>query len=818
MFKRIFTTLLGLILGFCILSAGVLTVAILVSYPKLPELDVVTNYRPKVPLRIYTSDGKLINEYGEEKRAFTKIDGFPSMLKDAVLAAEDKRFYDHWGVDLIGLTRAMIGNVTGKPVSGASTVTQQVAKNFFLSNEKKFTRKFNEALLAYKIEQQLSKDQILELYFNQIYLGQRSYGFAAASQAYFGKPVSELTLAEASMLATLPKAPSAYNPIVNPERAKLRQKYVLGNMLEMGKITQAQYTEALNTELIYQKARLEVDTNALYVGEMARQAMYDKYGEQAYTQGFKVYTTINSEEQSAATKALRDGLLTVDRGRTYRGAEAYIDLGKLDQKNLYEALDIEMESYFDTDNMIVAVVLQASPGSVEVYLRGSKTAKVDGKGLAFARGAIRNSRLGERQIQPGAVIRIKAIKGTPDYWQIVQLPEVEGALVAMDANTGALRAVVGGFDAQQKIFNRATQAWRQPGSTFKPFVYSAGIERGLTETTPINDAPISIPGMGPGGRAWEPKNSGGKFAGYISLHQGLVASKNMISIRILMTIGLDYGRQYVSRFGFDKNKIPESLTIALGSGEVTPLQMTEGYAIFANGGYRVPSYFIDRIYDGNGKLIAQTKPLVAREGAKLVIDPRNSFIMYNIMKDITRRGTAARASALGRSDIAGKTGTTNDGKDAWFVGYNPNLVAAVYVGYDRPRSLGGWGYGGKAALPIWMDYMRVALKGKPMATMPMPKGTVARGGAYFYEEFQSTNPNLALDNRSAKDVDNDELDTDNPDIGPLAPNLQTPLNNPPPDDSGQKPGNNNPTPPGGANSGRGSATEQATQNVRDNLF
>lgn len=814
MFKRIFTTLLGLILGFGILAAGVLAIAIAVSYPKLPALDVVTNYRPKVPLRIYTADGVLINEYGEERRAFTKIDQFPKSLKNAVLAAEDKRFYEHWGVDVIGLTRATIGNLTGRRLSGASTITQQVAKNFFLSSERTFSRKFNEALLAYKIEQALSKDEILELYFNQIFLGNRAYGFAMASQVYFGKPVDQINLAEASMLATLPNAPSVFNPIVNPKRARERQEYILGNMLEMGTITQAEYNEALNTKLVYQKTKLEVDTNALYVGEMARQAMVDKYGEQAYTQGFKVYTTINSQEQAAATKSLRDGLLSVDAvvpgGGRYRGAEGFIDLSKLDQDRFYEKIDLAMDEYFDVDDMLVAVVLQASNSNVEVYLKGGKTAKIERQGLSLAASAINNKKLDDKQIQPGAVIRIKAIKArSGNYWRIVQLPFVEGALVALDPRTGAIKALVGGFDAQKKSFNRVTQAWRQPGSTFKPFVYSAGIERGLTESTPINDAPISIPGAGGGGKAWEPKNSNGKFAGYISLRQGLVASKNMVSIRILMTIGLDYGRQYLTRFGFEQNKIPNSLTIALGSGEVTPLQMAEGYAVFANGGYRVPSYFIDRIYDGTGKLVAQTKPLAAGAGAKLAIDPRNAFIMYNIMKDITRVGTAARASSLGRRDLAGKTGTTNEQKDAWFVGYNTELVAAVYVGFDRPKTLGSIGYGGKAALPIWMDYMRAALKDKPQTQMAMPKGLVARGNAYYYEEFQSTNPNLQLDNKSAKEVvDTDELDTNNPDIGPIVPKLD-----------GAAPTGVEPQPKTPVHGpGNSAETTEKAQNIKDNLF
>lgn len=809
MFKRILTTLLGLFLGLAILGTGILGVAVMVLYPKLPSLDVVTNYRPKIPLRIYTSDEKLIGEFGEERRAFTKIADFPLSLKNAVLAAEDKRFYEHWGVDVIGTARAMFGNVTsGHMQSGASTITQQVAKNFYLSSERTFTRKFNEALLAYKIEQNLSKDEILELYFNQIYLGQRSYGFAIASQVYFGKPVSEINLAESAMLAGLPKAPSAFNPIINPKRAKARQMYILGNMKELGFITQTQYDQAKDEVLVYQRAKSEIDGSGLYIAEMTRQAMYEKYGEEAYIQGFKVYTTVDSQHQIWATDALRKGLLDFDRYQSYRGAESHIDLSALKQQNLYEEIDVAMSQIFDSGTMLPAVVLNASPSEIEVYLRGGKTAKIKGAGLSAAKRAISNKQMpNEKRIQPGAVIRIQA--NPKGYWQIVQLPEVEGAFVSLDTHTGAIKAVAGGFDFNRRSFNRATQALRQPGSTFKPFIYSAGIERGLTAATPINDAPISIPGMGNGGRTWEPKNSDNKYAGFISLHQALVASKNMVSIRILMTIGVDYAQQYIQRFGFSAKEHPASYSMALGAGSTTPLQMAIGYAVFANGGYKVSPYFIDRIYDGSGALKAQTKPLVAGKGAKLVIDPRNAFIMYNIMRDITRRGTASRASALDRSDIAGKTGTTNDHKDAWFVGYNPNLVAAVYIGYDKPRSLGRLGFGGTAALPVWINYMREALKGQPIVKVDMPKGLVSSGGEYFYQEFQSTNPNLALDNRSAKDVTDGELDLNNPDITSRTEAFT-------PDFTGTK------TPeeakPSVENVAPKTKTERAVENVRDNLF
>lgn len=750
MLKRLFTTLIGLILGFAILGAGIVAIAVLVTYPRLPKLDIVTNYKPKMPLEIYTSDGKLIGLYGEERRSFTKIQDFPDNLKNAVMAAEDKRFYEHWGVDVVGISRAMVGNmVSGGVRSGASTITQQVAKNFFLTNERTFTRKFNEALLAYKIEQQLSKDEILELYFNQIYLGQRAYGFAAAAHTYFGKPVSQLTLGEATMLAGLPKAPSAFNPIVNPKRAQQRQAYILNNMQELGMITEAERQAALSEQLKYTKFQSGIDQNALYVAEMARQSMVDKYGEEAYTNGFKVYTTVNSVNQTAATKAFRQGMLNFDKSQRYRGAEDFIDLKKLDSKNLYIELDEILDGHYDLEGMRPAVVLKATGSVVEAYVKGGKLATIQGNGLTFAKAAIGASKLGDKQIQPGALIRIQAAnsESSNPFWKIVQVPEAEGALVSVDPKTGAVQALVGGFDFHKRSFNRAAQAWRQPGSTFKPFIYSAGLERGLTAATPINDAPIAIPGMGANGGVWRPKNSNNKYSGYIPMREALVYSKNMVTIRVLMAVGMPFAKEYIQRFGFNAKDHPASYSMALGAGSVTPMQMAQAYSVFANGGYRVAPYVIDRIYEGD-HLRAQTQPLVAGATAKLVIDPRNAFIMTNIMQEITKRGTASRASVLGRSDIAGKTGTTNEGKDAWFTGYTPDLVSVVYVGYDKPRSLGRLGYGGLAALPIWIDYMRTALKGKPVVAPKVPEGLVRHGNEYFYQEYQRTNPSLALDNRS----------------------------------------------------------------------
>lgn len=754
MIKKIITTCIGLVLGLALFAVGLIAIAILVTYPKLPSLDTVQHYQPKMPLTVYSSDGKVIGMYGEERRSFTKIKDFPKVLKDAVVAAEDKRFYEHWGVDVVGIMRAAVSNLTGGVQSGASTITQQVARNFYLSNERTFTRKFNEALLAYKIEQSLTKDQILELYFNQIYLGQRAYGFAAAARVYFNKDVKDLTLAEASILAGLPKAPSAFNPIVNPERAKLRQQYILNNMVELGMVTSQQRTQALAEELHYERYVQKIDQNALYVAEMVRQELYEKYGEDAYTQGFKVYTTVSTESQRAATQALRKALRNFDRGSRYRGAEHYLDLSKAE--DVEDSISQYLSGLYAVDGMVPAVVLDTSKKGLQIQLPSGERAVLNKAALGFAAQAVNNKKMGESQIRKGAVIRVRK---NGKSWNVVQEPLLQGALVALDAKTGAIRALVGGYDFHSKTFNRATQAQRQPGSSFKPFVYSAALSKGMTASTVVNDAPLSLPGKGPNGTTWNPKNSDGRYAGNITLRQALTASKNMVSIRILMSIGVGYAQQYIQRFGFKPSEIPASLSMALGTGETTPLRMAEGYAVFANGGYRVSSYVIDKIYDSQGRLRAQMQPLVAKENAPQAIDPRNAYIMYKMMQDVARVGTASRTNALGRSDIAGKTGTTNDNKDAWFVGFNPQLVAAVYIGYDKPRSMGKAGYGGTIAVPVWVDYMRFALNGVAVKGMESPEGIVNRGGEFYLREQQATNPNLPLDNRSSRPVRSDEVDT-----------------------------------------------------------
>lgn len=743
MIKKILTTCFGLVFGFCVFGVGLVAIAILVTYPKLPSLDSLQHYQPKMPLTIYSADGEVIGMYGEQRREFTKIGDFPEVLRNAVIAAEDKRFYRHWGVDVWGVARAAVGNVvSGSVQSGASTITQQVAKNFYLSSEKTFTRKFNEVLLAYKIEQSLSKDKILELYFNQIYLGQRAYGFASAAQIYFNKNVRDLTLAEAAMLAGLPKAPSAYNPIVNPERAKLRQKYILNNMLEEKMITVQQRDQALNEELYYERFVRKIDQSALYVAEMVRQELYEKYGEDAYTQGFKVYTTVRADHQKVATEALRKALRNFDRGSSYRGAENYIDLSK--SEDVEETVSQYLSGLYTVDKMVPAVVLDVTKKkNVVIQLPGGRRVTLDRRALGFAARAVNNEKMGEDRIRRGAVIRVKNNGGR---WAVVQEPLLQGALVSLDAKTGAVRALVGGYDFHSKTFNRAVQAMRQPGSTFKPFVYSAALSKGMTASTVVNDAPISLPGKGPNGSVWTPKNSDGRYSGYITLRQALTASKNMVSIRILMSIGVGYAQQYIRRFGFRSSELPASLSMALGTGETTPLKVAEAYSVFANGGYRVSSHVIDKIYDRDGRLRAQMQPLVAGQNAPQAIDPRNAYIMYKIMQDVVRVGTARGAAALGRTDIAGKTGTTNDNKDAWFVGFNPDVVTAVYIGFDKPKSMGRVGYGGTIAVPVWVDYMRFALKGKQGKGMKMPEGVVSSNGEYYMKERMVTDPGLTLDN------------------------------------------------------------------------
>lgn len=730
-------------------SIGVLLIvfAALIIIPTLPSLEVLTDYRPKMPLRIYSAEGLLIGEFGEERRDFIKIDETPSHLKQAILAAEDDRFYQHGGVDYIGILRAAYSNFAGGgALQGASTITMQVARNFFLTKEKTLTRKFSEALLAFKIEHSLSKDKILELYINQIYLGQRSYGFSAAAQTYFGKSLDDINLAEAAMLAGLPKAPSRFNPVVNPKRAKIRQRYVLKRMRELDLISSEALAKAEKQPVPIHRQVRNFAMPADYLVEMTRQAVYQRFGEEAYTRGLKVYTTVRKPDQEVAYQALRRGVLEYDSRHGYRGAEAFIELPKHDanfNKNLEEALQV----FHDSDDILAAIVLSASLNSIEAFHKGGEVVRITGEGLTFAKKFLANDpKLGDKRIRPGALIRIQ--KNEKNSWRIVQLPQIEAALVAVDPNDGMVRALVGGFDFNLNQFNHVTQAWRQPGSSFKPFVYSASLEKGFTPATIINDAPLFFDAAQTGNKAWEPKNFDGKFSGPIRMRVALAQSKNLASIRILQAIGPRYAQDYIARFGFDSNRHPAFLPMALGSGSVTPMQMAVGYAAFANGGFRIYPYFIDRIEDEQGRILEHAQPLVAGKNAKQAIDPRNAFLMTSMMQDVIQRGTATLAKRLSRNDIAGKTGTTSNFIDAWFCGFQKDLVTITWAGFDEPRTLGKNETGGRVALPIWINYMEKALKNIPVATYTPPKGiTIARinpgtglreqGGAmseYFFHE------------------------------------------------------------------------------------
>ncbi|HYX62843.1 MAG TPA: penicillin-binding protein 1A, partial [Burkholderiales bacterium] len=700
----------------CLLMVGLVVV---LAYPNLPSLDGLTTYQPKIPLRIYTAEGVLIGEFGEERRAIVSIGDVPVELKHAIIAAEDERFYQHPGIDYLGVMRAAYANlVAGGRRQGASTITMQVARNFFLSSEKTLTRKLYEALLAFKIEHSLTKDQILELYINQIYLGQRAYGFAAASQTYFGKALPQLSLGEIAMLAGLPKAPSQYNPFVNPQRAKQRQHYVLRRMNELGYITPAQYDDALKAPLRPHREVTEYSLHAEYAAEMVRQALAEHYPEDVYTRGLRVYTTLRKADQEAAYEALRAGVLDYDRRHGYRGPEAYVDF-KADATE--DDFDDALAEHPDSDELLAAIVLSADPKEVQAGLRNGDTVKISGDGLRFAAKALDPKAPLQRRLRRGSVIRVQREgKG----WQITQLPEIEAAFISVDPQDGAIRSLVGGFDFGRTKFNHVTQAWRQPGSAFKPFIYSAALEKGFTPATVVPDEPVVLEAEETGSQRWEPKNYDGKFEGPMRLRTALAKSKNMVSIRVLDAIGPKYAQEYITRFGFEADRHPPYLTMALGAGSVTAWQMARAYSVFANGGYLIQPYFIHKIVDDRGNVLALAQPRRAGDEALRVIDARNAFIIDNMMQDVTRVGTAARAARLGRPDLAGKTGTTNEFVDAWFAGYQPSLVGIAWVGYDQPRTLGKNQTGGVVALPIWLGYMEHVLKDVPEMPREMPPGIV----------------------------------------------------------------------------------------------
>lgn len=723
---------LGIAAAGVIAVVCVIAVALAVAYPNLPDISELSDYRPKLPLRVFSSEGILIGEFGEERRNLTPVSTIPKVMKDAVLAAEDARFYDHGGVDYKGMLRAGLANLNRVKSQGASTITMQVARNVYLSSEKTLTRKIYEVLLTFKLEHLLTKDQILEIYLNQIYLGNRAYGFAAASEAYFGKPLSDITIAQAAMLAGLPKAPGANNPVNNPARARGRQLYVIDRMQEAGFITAEQAAEAKKEELHLRDAADPTRLHAEYVAETVRQLMYAQYGDSTYTRGLKVYTTLVAADQAAAYKALRKGIMDYERRQIYRGPEKFVDL-PTNPKELDEAVDDALAEHPDNGDVISAVVLKATPKEINAVRANGDEIQIVGDGLKPAQSGLSDKAPPNIRIRRGAVIRVaKTPKGT---WEITQLPEVEGAFVAMDPRDGAVKAMIGGFDFDKNKFNHVTQAWRQPGSSFKPFIYSAALEKGFTPGTVINDAPLFFDAGTTGGQPWEPKNYDGTFEGPMSMRRALMKSKNMVSIRILQSIGTRYAQDWITNFGFEREKHPAYLPMALGAGSVTPMQMATAYSVFANGGYRVNPYLVTRVTDHKDKVLVDKQPPLLNETLR-AIPQRNAYIMDSLLQSVASGGTAAKAQAtLKRTDIYGKTGTTNDSLDAWFAGFQPTMTAVAWMGYDTPRKLGDKETGGGLSLPIWITYMETAIKGVPVAEVPAPAGVVNVGGEWYYDDY-----------------------------------------------------------------------------------
>jgi penicillin-binding protein 1A len=708
-------------------------VAVVAIYPKLPDVSELSDYRPKLPLRVYSTEGQLIGEFGEERRNLTPFANIPKVMKDAVLAVEDARFYDHGGVDYKGFLRAAVASLKGGRKQGASTITMQVARNVYLSSERTMSRKTYEILLAMRLEQQLTKDQILEIYLNQIYLGNRAYGFAAASETYFGKPLQNVTIAEAAMLAGLPKAPGANNPVANPRRARARQLYVIDRMQETGFITAEQAAAAKKEELHLRDAADPNRLHAEYVAETVRQMMYAQYGDSIYTSGMKVYTSIVAADQAAAYRSLRKGIMDYERRQPYRGPERFVDL-PTEQKEIDEAVDDALAEHPDNGDVIAAVVLDVNAKEISAVRANGETIQITGDGLKPAQSGLAAKAPPNIKILRGAIIRVA--KTPKNAWEITQLPEVEGAFIGMDPRSGAIKALVGGFDYGKNKFNHVTQAWRQPGSSFKPFIYSAALEKGFTPATVVNDAPLYFDASANGGQPWEPKNFEGTYEGPMPLRTALMKSKNLVTLRVLQSIGAPYAQDWVTKFGFDKDKQPANLPMGLGAGSVTPMQMAVGYSVFANGGYRVNPYLVTRVTDLRDKVIMETEPPVLDE-TRRAIPQRNAFIMDSLLQSVVRNGTGFKAyQALKRDDLYGKTGTTNDSFDTWFAGFQPTMVGIAWVGYDTPRQLGVRGEtGGSLSLPIWTGYMQTALQGVPVTHPAQPEGVVSIDGEWYFDDF-----------------------------------------------------------------------------------
>jgi penicillin-binding protein 1A len=748
--------LIGLF-GLLASAVVILTLIALILTPTLPSLDDLSGAQLKVPLRVYTADGELLAEFGEEKRIPIKIEEVPDLLIKAVLAAEDRSFFYHHGVDFVGILRAALHNLRTQSTSqGASTITMQVARNFFLSPEKTYTRKIKEVLLAFKIERELSKQQILELYFNKIFLGHRSYGFAAAAQTYYGKNLQQLVLPEMAMLAGLPKAPSRDNPLTNPENATERRNTILKQMLNLNFIDEAAYAEAVNAPLAAARHKLNSDTVAPYVAELVRQYMIQTYDEKTYAGGFHVYTTLNARHQQAAVRALRTGLLEYDRRHGYRGPAGKVTIrGEPDPVQLDDAL----KDYRAVGNLLPGVVLEVGEKSAQVYTQDGATVELGWGGLSWARRYIDENTLGNTLknaadvVEQGDIIYLEAVDDPQQLletgpWRLAQIPDVAGALVALRPADGAVLALTGGFDFYQSSFNRVTQAERQPGSSIKPFIFSAALDKGFTAASTVSGAPIVMDGGDSPEEEWRPEDYSRKFYGPTRLRKALAQSLNLVSVRLLRALGVSYTVEYMERFGFDPAKLPRNLSLALGTASATPMQMVNAFTVFANGGYRVTPYFIARVEDANHNILEQAKPaVICRECeaqanppaaattdaaadknqpvyAPRVLSPETGFLMASMMQDVIRAGTGRGALVLGRKDLAGKTGTTNDYRDAWFSGFNSEVAATAWVGFDQPVSLGRGETGGRTALPVWIDFMRDALAGVPEKPLPVPETMV----------------------------------------------------------------------------------------------
>ncbi|MDM0002658.1 PBP1A family penicillin-binding protein [Variovorax sp. J22P240] len=729
---RVVLWVTGLALAGALGLSFVVLTALAVAYPNLPNISELQDYRPKLPLRVFSSEGILIGEFGEERREFTPISAIPKLMKDAVLAAEDARFYDHMGVDFKSMARAGYANLNRVKSQGGSTITMQVARNAYLTSEKTVTRKVYEVLLTFKLEQLLSKDQILEIYLNQVFLGKRTYGFAAASEAYFGKPLKDLSIAQAAMLAGLPKAPGANNPVNNSVRARERQLYVIDRMQESGFITPEQAAQARQEKLRLRDPPGPAFLRAEYVAETVRQLIYAQYGDATYTRGLKVYTTISAVDQTAAYRALRDGIMSYERTQVYRGPEKFINLPD-DPKARANMIEDVLAEHPDYGDLIAAVVLKASAKEVTAVRANGETLHVTGDGLRPVQSGLADKAPRTLMIRRGAVVRLA--KAPKDVWGLTQLPEVEGAFVAMDPRDGAIKALVGGFDFNKNKFNHVTQAWRQPGSSFKPFIFSAALEKGFTPATVVNDAPLYFDAPTPGGEAWAPKNYGGTFSGPVPLRTALMKSINMVTLRVTQSIGIRYAQDWITNFGFDREKHPAYLPMALGAGAVTPMQMAAAYSVFANGGYRVKPYLITLITDHKDKVLVQPQRPLLNETIR-AIPQRNAFIMNTLLQSVVKGGTGAKAyQAFKRDDLYGKTGTTNDSIDTWFAGFQPTMTAIAWMGYDTPRSLGDKETGSSLSLPIWISYMETAIKGVPVTELQAPDGVVHSGGEWYYDEY-----------------------------------------------------------------------------------